>query len=151
MYITRSLIWTGFTPKRILLRAPSSVFRLCISTYLLCGALCPGVKHGRSVMLTTHPLLVPRLRKSRSYTSCHPDAPLWSVTGPRYLYIFIVYIEFWKARSYELESTRKWSWPILMHNNKIILNETWYHSKDVNLLPDKNKTKRRGTSVFVCS
>jgi hypothetical protein len=33
-------------------------------------------------MLTTHNLLVPRLRKSRSYTSCHPDAPLWSVTGP---------------------------------------------------------------------
>jgi hypothetical protein len=37
-------------------------------------------------MLTTHPLLVPRLRKSRSYTSSHPNAPLWSVTGPFYLY-----------------------------------------------------------------
>jgi hypothetical protein len=37
------------------------------------------------VMLTSHPLLVPRLRKSRSCTSCHPDAPLWSVTGPLYL------------------------------------------------------------------
>jgi hypothetical protein len=37
-------------------------------------------------MLTTHPLLVPRLRKSRSYTSCHPNAPLWSVTGPLYLF-----------------------------------------------------------------
>jgi hypothetical protein len=34
------------------------------------------------VMLTTHPLLVPRLRKSRSYTSSHSNAPLWSVTGP---------------------------------------------------------------------
>jgi hypothetical protein len=41
------------------------------------------------VMLTTHPLLVPRLRKSRSYTSCHPDAPLWSVTGPLF-YLFTV-------------------------------------------------------------
>jgi hypothetical protein len=40
------------------------------------------------VMLTTHPLLVPRLRKSRSCTSCHPDAPLWSVTGPLYLLPF---------------------------------------------------------------
>jgi hypothetical protein len=40
-------------------------------------------------MLTTHPLLVPRLRKSRSYTSCHPDAPLWSVTGPLYILPFI--------------------------------------------------------------
>jgi hypothetical protein len=36
-------------------------------------------------MLTSNPLLVPGLRKSRSYTSCHPDAPLWSVTGPLYL------------------------------------------------------------------
>jgi hypothetical protein len=30
----------------------------------------------------THPLLVPRLRKSRSYTSSHRNAPLWSITGP---------------------------------------------------------------------
>jgi hypothetical protein len=50
------------------------------------GALCPGVKRGRGVMLTTLPLLVPRLRNSRSYTSCHPNAPLWSVTGPLYLF-----------------------------------------------------------------
>jgi hypothetical protein len=40
------------------------------------GALSPGVKRGRGVMLTTHPLLLPRLRKGRSYTSCHPKAPL---------------------------------------------------------------------------
>jgi hypothetical protein len=52
------------------------------------GALCPGIKSGRGVMLTTHPLLVPRLRKSRSYTSCHPNAPLWSVTGPLFLYYY---------------------------------------------------------------
>jgi hypothetical protein len=39
-------------------------------------------------MLTTHPLLVPRLRKSRSYTSCHPNAPLWSVTGPLYTFFY---------------------------------------------------------------
>jgi hypothetical protein len=51
------------------------------------GALSPGVKGGRGVMLTTHPLLVPRLRNSRSYTSCHPDAPLWSVTGPLYPFL----------------------------------------------------------------
>jgi hypothetical protein len=42
-------------------------------------------------MLTTHPLLVPRLRNSRSYTSCHPNAPLWSVTGPLYLYLFFTH------------------------------------------------------------
>jgi hypothetical protein len=57
------------------------------------GALSPGVKHGQGVMLTTHPLLVPRLRKSRSYTSCHPNAPLWSVMGQLYLF-FILHILF---------------------------------------------------------
>jgi hypothetical protein len=46
------------------------------------GALCPGVKRGRGVMLATHPLAVPRLKKCRSCTSPHPNAPLWSVTGP---------------------------------------------------------------------
>jgi hypothetical protein len=29
----------------------------------------PGVKHGRGVMLTTHALLLPRVRRSRSHTS----------------------------------------------------------------------------------
>jgi hypothetical protein len=38
------------------------------------GALFAGVKSGRGVMLTTHPLLVPRLRESRSCTSCHPKS-----------------------------------------------------------------------------
>jgi hypothetical protein len=55
------------------------------------GALSPGVKRGQGVMLTTHPLLVPRVRKSRSCTSCHPDAPLWSVTGPLYFFYPFVY------------------------------------------------------------
>jgi hypothetical protein len=35
-------------------------------------ALYPGANCGRGVMLTAHPLLGPRLRKSKSYTSCHP-------------------------------------------------------------------------------
>jgi hypothetical protein len=54
------------------------------------GALSPGVKRGRGVMLTTHPLLVPRLRKSRSCTSSHPNAPLWSVTGPLYFNLLLL-------------------------------------------------------------
>jgi hypothetical protein len=62
------------------------------------GALSPGVKGGRGVMLTTYPLLVPRLRKSRSYTSCHPNAPLWSITGP--LYLFTYFILFYKIITY---------------------------------------------------
>jgi hypothetical protein len=55
------------------------------------GALFLGVKCGWGVMLTIHPLLVPRLRKSRSYTSSHPNAPVWSITGP--LYFFYLYIQ----------------------------------------------------------
>jgi hypothetical protein len=55
------------------------------------GALSPGVKRGRGVMLTNHALLMPTLRKSRSYTSSQPNAPLWSVTGPLYLFhLFVV-------------------------------------------------------------
>jgi hypothetical protein len=56
------------------------------------GPLSSGVKRGRGVMLTTHHLPVPRLRKSRSYTSCHPDAPVWGVTGPLYLIYIYIYI-----------------------------------------------------------
>jgi hypothetical protein len=39
---------------------------------LVQGTLSPEVKRGRDVMLTTHPLLVPGLRNSRSYISSHP-------------------------------------------------------------------------------
>jgi hypothetical protein len=35
------------------------------------GGSFPGVKRGRSVMLTTHPNLVPRSRMSRSYIPSH--------------------------------------------------------------------------------
>jgi hypothetical protein len=51
------------------------------------GALSPGVKRGRGVMLTTHPLLVPRLRNSRSYNSSHPKEPSWRAAGPLYLHL----------------------------------------------------------------
>jgi hypothetical protein len=51
------------------------------STVRTGGSFPRGLKRGRGVMLTTHPLLVPRLRKSRSYTSCHPNAPPWRVEG----------------------------------------------------------------------
>jgi hypothetical protein len=40
------------------------------------GALSPAVKRGRGVMLTAHPLLAPRSRESRSYTSSHPKRHL---------------------------------------------------------------------------
>jgi hypothetical protein len=36
------------------------------------GGSFPGVKRGRGVMLTTHPLLVPRLRNERGYNSSPP-------------------------------------------------------------------------------
>jgi hypothetical protein len=40
------------------------------------GVLSPGVKRGRGVTLTTHPLLVPRSRISRSYTPLPPRASM---------------------------------------------------------------------------
>jgi hypothetical protein len=55
------------------------------------GSFPRGVKRGWGVMLTTHPLLVPRLRKSRSHSSCHPNAPPWRLTEPLYLFLL-----FWK-------------------------------------------------------
>jgi hypothetical protein len=48
------------------------------------GALSPGVKWGCGVMLTAHPILVPRLRKSRSYTSSPPKRLSWRVAGQLY-------------------------------------------------------------------
>jgi hypothetical protein len=48
----------------------------------------PGVKCGRGVLLTTHPLLVPRSWKSRAI----PVPTLWATTGPvtglLYLYFY---------------------------------------------------------------
>jgi hypothetical protein len=49
------------------------------------GGSFPRGKGGWGVMSTTHPLPVPRLRKSRSYTSSHPKVPLCSIMG---LYLF---------------------------------------------------------------
>jgi hypothetical protein len=51
--------------------------------------LSAGVKRGRNVMLTTHPILVPKSRRSRNYTSGHQITPLRSVTE---LYLFLLYI-----------------------------------------------------------
>jgi len=48
----------------------------------------PGVKCGRGVLLTTHPLLVPRSRKSRAITLPTLLGHTGSVTGSLYLYMF---------------------------------------------------------------
>jgi hypothetical protein len=66
------------------------------------GALSPAVKRGRGVMLTTHPLLVLRLRK-RSYTSSHRNAPLWSVTEP--LVVWVLY----RRHTTSIRKTKLWS------------------------------------------
>jgi len=51
----------------------------------------PGVKYGRSVLLTTLPLLAPRSWKSRAI----PLPTLWATTGPvmgtLYLYLFYAF------------------------------------------------------------
>jgi hypothetical protein len=57
------------------------------------GAPSPGGKVW--LMLITHPLLVPRLAKSWSYTSCHPNVPLWSVAGPLYLFFYLMFVATW--------------------------------------------------------
>jgi hypothetical protein len=48
----------------------------------------PGVKCGRGVLLTTHPLLVPRSWKSKAIRT---STPLWATTGPltRLLYLIL--------------------------------------------------------------
>jgi hypothetical protein len=51
------------------------------------GGPFPGGKARPEPDADHSPLLVPRLRNSRSYTCSHPNAPLWSVTGPLYLLI----------------------------------------------------------------
>ena len=48
----------------------------------------PGVKYGRGVLLTTHPLLVPRSWKSRAI----PLPTLWATTGP---VTGILYLFYW--------------------------------------------------------
>jgi hypothetical protein len=49
----------------------------------------PGVKYGRGVLLTTHPLLVPRSWTSRAI----PLPTLWATTGPvtGTLYLYLLY------------------------------------------------------------
>ena len=53
----------------------------------------PGLKCGRGVLLTTHPLLVPRSWEEYSYTSTHPLGHAGPVTGWLYLlFSLLVYI-----------------------------------------------------------
>jgi hypothetical protein len=54
------------------------------------GVLSRGVKHGRGVMLTTHPHLVPRLSMSRSYTSSPPCASM-ECSGTVFFFFFYLY------------------------------------------------------------
>jgi hypothetical protein len=66
---------------------------------------------------------MPRLRKSRSYTSSHPNAPLWSITGPLYLYLYTEYIfSFVTAMKIFKKSGKCTSLFLLdIHVNKIIV------------------------------
>jgi hypothetical protein len=61
-------------------------------------ALLPGGKRGRGMTLTTHPLLVPRLRKSMSYIS--PQAPKRRIAGP--LYFTLPHVFKFQITSYDL-------------------------------------------------
>ena len=54
----------------------------------------PGVKYGRAVLLTTHPLLVPWSWKSRAIPLPTLWATTWPVTGT--LYLFYLYTRWFK-------------------------------------------------------
>jgi hypothetical protein len=60
-------------------------------------------------MLTTHPLLVPRLRKSRSYTSSDTNVPLWSVTGPLYLHLLLYDVTTQKNNIHNFSAVKNWN------------------------------------------
>jgi hypothetical protein len=51
-----------------------------------------GGKCGRGLLLNTHPLLVPWVRKERDYTSSPPVRPNWRVTGNLYIYLFFFFM-----------------------------------------------------------
>jgi len=51
----------------------------------------PGLKCGRGVLLTTHPLLVPRSWKS----SAIPLSTLWATTGPVMGTLYLCIYSFW--------------------------------------------------------
>ena len=70
-----------------------------------CTGSFPGVKCGRGVLLTTHPLLAPRSWKSAAIPL--PPHPLWATTGPvtGLLYLFIsrqLIRKFWIVYFYPL-------------------------------------------------
>jgi hypothetical protein len=52
------------------------------------GVLSPEVKRGRGVMLTTHPLLMPRLEKNRCYTSSPPKRHPSFLVASFYPYLY---------------------------------------------------------------
>ena len=51
----------------------------------------PGVKYGRGVLLTTHPLLVPRSWKSRAI----PLPTLWATPGPVMGTLYLSFLPFY--------------------------------------------------------
>jgi hypothetical protein len=56
----------------------------------------PGVKCGRGVLLTTHPLLTPRSWKVRAI----PLTPFWATTGPVTGILYLTYIDILPRREH---------------------------------------------------
>ena len=61
----------------------------------------PGVKCGQGVLLTTHPLIVPRSWKIRAYTSTHPLGHTGPVTGSLYLFTSAIPLLIYKATCFD--------------------------------------------------
>jgi len=68
----------------------------------------PGVKRGQGVLLTTHPLLAPRSRKSIAIPS-YTSTPLWATTRPvtGLLYLLPDVVRILWTREESLVFTRK--------------------------------------------
>ena len=62
------------------------------ASYTMGTGSLPGVKYGRGVLLTTHPLLVPWSWKSRSILLPNLWATTGPVTGTLHLYLYITLI-----------------------------------------------------------
>ena len=83
----------------------------------------PGVKCGRSVLLTTHPLLAPRSWNSRAI----PLPPLWVTTGPVTGLLLVQYyyqsMSAWQVKLHtaEIKLQTIGPWPLSYSRNVIIL------------------------------
>jgi hypothetical protein len=96
-------LWPGFDPWQRQRIFPSS----CVQTRSeahpasikwVLGVLSPGVNHVRGVMLTTHPLLVPKSSMSKTYVLPLPLIACMSVAGQ----LYFIFVSLFKIRNKQI-------------------------------------------------